>query len=49
RTARLNRANSYKILREEVLAIEEEMDGQWGIGSMIIEELIEYYGLDCCE
>lgn len=32
-----------------MLEIEAEMDGQWGIGSMTTEELIEYYGLDCCD
>lgn len=42
RTARPNRANKYNISREEVLAIKEEMDGQWGVGSMTTEELIEY-------
>ncbi|KAH7378608.1 hypothetical protein BKA64DRAFT_545324, partial [Cadophora sp. MPI-SDFR-AT-0126] len=49
RRARPNRLKKFKISTEQVLAIEADMDGQWGIGSMTTSELIEFYGLDCCD
>jgi hypothetical protein len=47
RRARPNRALKYKITREQVLQIEADMEGHWGKSSMTIQELIDFYGLDC--
>ena len=47
RRERPNRAPEYKISREKVLEIETDMDGHWGRGSMTLEELVDWYDLDC--
>lgn len=48
RTKRPNRAPPYKLSREKVLEIEADMEGHWGRGSMTSQELIDFYGLECC-
>jgi hypothetical protein len=48
RRARPKRAPEYKVSREKVLEIGADMDGFWGHSSMTMEELINFYHLDCC-
>ncbi|KUJ07356.1 uncharacterized protein LY89DRAFT_544882, partial [Mollisia scopiformis] len=44
---RPTRTKRYSISREQVLAIEEDMDGHWSRGSMTAAELVEHYQLGC--